>query len=91
MEKRERMRVIELTFLSELFVLSKDDTSRGYNMFEIGRKCGCSVKETKQIAEDLCKLDLVRNKRRPDEVSITPKGISLIKGERTVEYSAPIY
>lgn len=91
MEKREYMRIIELNFLSELFVLCGDDTSRGYNMYDIGRRCGCSMNETKQIREDLSTLDLVQNSRGFNEVSITQKGIDLMKGERTVNYSAPIY
>lgn len=83
---RERMRMIEFNFLYELFALCGHDTSREYNIYEIGRGCGCSVNETKQITEGLSRLDLVHNKRGFDEVSITPKGVALMKGERTIEY-----
>ena len=92
MEKRERMRVIELNFLSELFVLCGDDTSRGFNIYDIGRGCGCSLTEAKQITEKLSNLDLLeKDKPSFHEVSITQKGIDLIKGERTVNYSTLIY
>ena len=91
MEKTENIKIIELSFLSELFIRCGDDTSREFNMYAIGAGCGCSWNETKQITEKLSKLDLVQNRRRPDKVAITYKGISLVKGERTVEYSAPIY
>jgi predicted transcriptional regulator len=74
------MRVIELNFLSELFTLCGDNTSREYNICEVGSKCGCSWNETKQITEKLSELDLIKNERMPDKVAITYKGISLIKG-----------
>ena len=92
MKKRERMRIIELSFLSELFTLCGYDTSRGFNIYEIGSRCGCSWNETKQITKELSDLDLLKT-RNPGshEVSITQKGIDLMKGERTVSYSVPVY
>ena len=92
MEKREYMRIVELNFLSELFVLCRGDVTRGFSIYDIGRGCGCSLTETKQIAEKLSDLDLLmKDKPALHEVSITQKGIDLMKGERTVNYSAPIY
>ena len=84
MRIREPIRKKSLHFLSELFSLCGEDTSREYNIYEIGRGCGCSVVETKRITNELFTLDLVQNNRGFDEVSITPKGIALIKGEITV-------
>jgi predicted transcriptional regulator len=92
MEKREQMRIIELNFLSELFSLCGNDISKEYNIYEVGSKCGCSWNETKRITEELSSLDLItKNNGDSNEVSITHKGIQLIKGERTVEYRAFIY
>ncbi|HSE83366.1 MAG TPA: hypothetical protein VLB01_02315 [Thermodesulfobacteriota bacterium] len=92
MEKREHMRVIELNFLSELFVLCGDDTSRVYNIYEIGSRCGCSMTETKLITEELSGLDLLTKYEGSfHEVSITPKGIQLMKGEMAVRYRDFIY
>lgn len=79
MGRRDRMGMIEFNFLFKLFALCGDNTSGEYNIYEIGRDCGCSVNETKQIAEGLSRLNLVYNKRGFDEVSITPKGVALMK------------
>ena len=87
----EGMRIIELNFLYELFALCGYDTSREYNVYEIGRGCGCSMNETKQITEKLSSLDFVQNNRGFNEVSITQKGIDLMKSETTVEYSTFTY
>ena len=92
METIENMRIIDLNYLSELFALCGCDTSRGFNIYEIGSRCGCSWNETKQITEGLSNLDLLKT-NTPDshEVSITQQGIDLMKGERTVMYSIFMY
>ncbi len=84
MRAGDPIRIKGLHFLSELYSLCGEDTSKEYNIYEIGRGCGCNVVETKRITKELFTLDLVRNNRGYDEVSITPKGIALIKGKVTV-------
>lgn len=84
MGAREPIRTKSLHFLSELFSLCGEDTSREYNVYEIGRGCGCNVVESKRITKELFTLDLIRNNRGFEEVSITPKGIALLKGEITI-------
>ncbi|HSE84099.1 MAG TPA: hypothetical protein VLB01_06100 [Thermodesulfobacteriota bacterium] len=92
METIENMRIIDLDYLSELFALCGCDTSRGFNIYEIGGRCGCSWNETKQITEELSNLDLLKtNNPGSHEVSMTQKGIDLMKGERTVSYSMFTY
>lgn len=81
MEIKNPVRKKSLDFLSELFSLCGEDTSREYNIYEIGRGCGCNMIETKRITKELFTLDLVQNSRGFDEVPITPKGIALVKGE----------
>ena len=88
METIEHMRIVELNYLSELFTLCDCDTSRGFNIYEIGSRCGCSWNEAKQITQGLSSLDLLKaNNLGSHEVSITQKGIDLMKGERTMPYS----
>ena len=84
MRIRDPIKIKGLHFLSELFSLCGEDTSREYNIYEIGRGCGCNVVETKRIAKELFTLDLVRNKGGYEEVSITSKGIALMKDKVTV-------
>ena len=92
MEPIEHVRIIDLNYLSELFALCGYDTSRGFNIYEISIRCGCSWNETKQITEELSNLDLLKtNNPGSHEVSITQKGIDLMKGERTVMYSMFMY
>jgi predicted transcriptional regulator len=87
MEAIEHMRIVELNYLPELFTLCGCDMSRGFNIYEIGSRCGCSWNEAKQITQGLSSLDLLKtNNPGSHEVSITQKGIDLMKGERTMTY-----
>ena len=74
-----------LNFLSELFALCGEDTSKEYNLYEVGRQCGYNVTETKQVVEELSNSDLIKVQQGSDKISVTPKGIEMMK--RTIEYS----
>ncbi|HSE84379.1 MAG TPA: hypothetical protein VLB01_07515 [Thermodesulfobacteriota bacterium] len=82
-----------LKFLFELYERCKDDESKEYNIYEIGRKLKYNEKETEHAVGELHKADLVRHEKDSDKVSITLKGTKIVrriiwkkKGESTEEY-----
>ena len=76
-----------LNFLSKLFALCGDDTSKGCDMYDMGRRYGYDTAEIKQVVEELSGLDLIKVEKGSDKICITPKGIDVIK--RKIEDSAP--
>ena len=77
-------------FLSELYRLCKEDQSKGFNMYEIGKKLGFDEFETELIVENLNRAELISHQNNSDKVSITPYGIMTIRGEIRIGY-APVH
>jgi hypothetical protein len=78
-----------MKFLSKLYSLCKDEQSKQFNMYEIGKKLGYDATETEYIAETLSRTELIRYEKSSNKVTITTYGIMMTKGEITVGY-API-
>ncbi|MGE5445153.1 MAG: hypothetical protein ACM3SR_11225 [Ignavibacteriales bacterium] len=89
-EKIEGIQKKVLDFLSELYGLCKDDQSKEFNMYDIGKELEYDEFETELIVETLSRAELIRHDKSSDEVRITPYGIMTVKGEVTVGY-APIH
>ncbi len=87
MRHRGKVEGQRLNFLSELFALCGEDTFKEYNLYEVGKQCRCNVAETKQIVEELSNSDLIKVQEGSDKISITSKGIEMMK--RTIEYNGP--
>jgi len=77
-------------FLSELYRLCKEDQSKEFNMYEIGKRLGFDQFETELIVENLNRAELVSHQNNSDNVSITPYGIMTIRGEIRIGY-APVH
>lgn len=77
-------------FLSELYRLCKEDQSKEFNMYEIGKRLGFDQFETELIVENLNRAELISHQNNSDEVSITPYGIMTIRGEIRIGY-APVH
>jgi hypothetical protein len=89
-EKVEGIQKKALDFLSELYDLCKDDQSKQFNMYEVGKELGYDAPETEFIIETLSRAELIRHEKSSDKVTITPYGIMTMKGEVVVGY-APIH
>ncbi len=85
----ERIQENALKFLSKLYSLCKDQQSKQFNMYEIGKKLGYDATETEYITETLSRTELIRYEKSSNKVTITTYGIMMTKGEITVGY-API-
>lgn len=72
-----------LDFLTELYALYKDKDFRGLDMYEIGRRAKCDRSETDYIVEQLSSVDVIRRERSSDKVSLTPKGLEMMKNRTT--------
>jgi len=77
-------------FLSELYRLCKEDQSKEFNMYEIGKRLGFDQFETELIVENLNRAELISHQNNSDKVSITPYGIMTIRGEIRIGY-APVH
>lgn len=77
-------------FLSELYRLCKEDQSKEFNMYEIGKRLGFDQFETELIVENLNSAELISQESHSDKVTITPYGIMMIKGEIRIGY-APVH
>lgn len=77
-------------FLSELYRLCKEDQSKEFNMYEIGKRLGFDQFETELIVENLNRAELISHQKNSDKVSITPYGIMTIRGEIRIGY-APVH
>ena len=72
MRSRGQIEGQRLNFISELFALCGEDTSKEYNLYEVGRQCGYNS-------------DLIKVQEGSDKISTTPRGLEMMK--RTIEYS----
>ena len=72
-----------LDFLTELYALYRNKDSGDLDMYEIGRRANCSRAETEYIVEHLSSVDVVKRGGSTDKVSLTPKGVEMIKNRTT--------
>jgi predicted transcriptional regulator len=72
-----------LDFLTELYTLYKDKDFRGLDMYEIGRRANCNRTETEYIVEHLSSVDVIKREGSTDKVSLTPKGVEMMKNRTT--------
>ena len=77
-------------FLSELYRLCKEDQSKEFNMYEIGKRLGFDQFETELIVENLNRAELISHESHSGKVAITPYGIMIINGEIRIGY-APVH
>ncbi|MDA2920713.1 hypothetical protein MYX76_14695 [Desulfobacterota bacterium AH_259_B03_O07] len=76
-------------FLSELYDLSEFNHTRGFNMYDIGKRIGFDRSDTDEIVNNLSRAEMIRRDKSSDEVFITPYGIMINNRDITVGY-API-
>lgn len=90
MERVEGIQKKALNFLSKLYDLYRDEQSKQFDMYEIGKELEYDEFETELIVETLSRAELIKHQKSSDRVAITPYGIMIINGEITVGY-APIH
>ena len=77
-------------FLSEVYSLSKVDNSKEFNMYIIGETLGFDELDTENIVNNLSRAELIKHDGVANQVSITPYGMMIKRGEINVGY-APVH
>ncbi|MDA2918366.1 hypothetical protein MYX76_02525 [Desulfobacterota bacterium AH_259_B03_O07] len=77
-------------FLSEVYSLSRVDNSKEFNMYTIGETLGFDELDTENIVNNLSRAELIKHDSVANQVSITPYGMMIKRGEINVGY-APVH
>jgi hypothetical protein len=86
-ERVERIQEKAFKFLSKLYSLCKDEQSKEFDMYVVGKRLGYNATETECIVETLSRAELIKAVKFSCKVSIATYGIMVTKGEITARYA----
>jgi hypothetical protein len=83
----ERIQEKAFKFLSKIYSLCKDEQSKEFDMYVVGKRLGYNATETEGIVETLSRAELIRAEKSSCKVAIATYGIMVTKGEITARYA----